>query len=240
MSLMKSWLSAAGLAAGMLLSPSFNTAAQAQTTETTARLAWDAPVGVEVCAYVVYGKGTPGFIGEQGTITQIVPGNVTVTTVPRDTNAETTVYAVASVLPAAGQTCATTPSNQYTFSGLSNEAFVNNNFIWYMNQGGPNFDADSDGIPDLMETQFTQTNPNNPDSDGDGIKDGEEYALWEQWAYVGWWYDLNNNGTNGLNDPNSDYTPGQTCPIPADNEQNWPDGLELRPQYQRAPYLGCR
>lgn len=239
MSLVKSSLSAAGLAAGMLLSPSFNDAAEAQTTLTAVQLAWTPPQGTEVCAYIVYGKGTPGFIGEAGTIVQFLPGNVTAATVPRDTTKETTVYAVVTVAPPEGKTCATASTDQYKMSGFSNIVFVNNNWIYYKGMSGTNPDADGDGIPNLMEIQFTHTDPNNPDSDGDGITDGEEFALWEQHVYMGWWYDINNNGKNGLNDPNSDYTPGTSCPSSINNEENWPDGLELRPQSKRAPYAPC-
>ncbi len=36
-----------------------------------------------------------------------------------------------------------------------------------------NFDADGDGLTDILEI-FYRSNPNNPDTDGDGISDGEE------------------------------------------------------------------
>ena len=35
-------------------------------------------------------------------------------------------------------------------------------------------DNDADDLPDFMEVQFYKTDPNNPDTDGDGFKDGEE------------------------------------------------------------------
>jgi|GEM_PF-3547631 len=37
----------------------------------------------------------------------------------------------------------------------------------------PNLDTDNDGLVDTLETQY-KTDPKNPDSDGDGYKDGEE------------------------------------------------------------------
>lgn len=40
------------------------------------------------------------------------------------------------------------------------------------------FDSDNDGLPDNLELQF-KTDPNNPDSDADGYKDGAEV----DWAY---------------------------------------------------------
>jgi hypothetical protein len=37
-------------------------------------------------------------------------------------------------------------------------------------------DSDDDGLPDYIE-RFIGSDPNNPDSDGDGHKDGYEYKL---------------------------------------------------------------
>ena len=55
---------------------------------------------------------------------------------------------------------------------------------------GSTEDTDGDGLPDLVETagmrdqygEIWTTNPNNPDSDGDGISDGEEMGLYHPLA----------------------------------------------------------
>lgn len=53
-------------------------------------------------------------------------------------------------------------------------------------------DSDNDGLPDIEETNIYHTNPNNPDSDGDGYSDGEE-------ARNGY----NPSGAGGLTDPDN-------------------------------------
>ena len=35
-------------------------------------------------------------------------------------------------------------------------------------------DSDNDFLPDIVEREITRTNPNNPDTDGDGYIDGRE------------------------------------------------------------------
>ena len=47
------------------------------------------------------------------------------------------------------------------------------NFVQY-NESTFATDTDQDGLPDILEEELG-TNPNNPDSDNDGISDGEEY-----------------------------------------------------------------
>ena len=42
---------------------------------------------------------------------------------------------------------------------------------------GVDFDSDGDGLIDPFETLWTLTNPDNPDTDGDGMSDGEEIAV---------------------------------------------------------------
>ncbi|MFH1482402.1 MAG: hypothetical protein ABIE46_02705 [Patescibacteria group bacterium] len=37
-----------------------------------------------------------------------------------------------------------------------------------------NKDTDHDGLPDLIEVEIYKTDPKNPDTDGDGYKDGDE------------------------------------------------------------------
>jgi heat shock protein beta len=45
-------------------------------------------------------------------------------------------------------------------------------------QAGVGYDTDGDGLPDGVEVMLG-TNPNNPDSDGDKKKDGEEKLFWD-------------------------------------------------------------
>ncbi len=210
---------------------------EAQTLATGAQLRWVAPSAHEVCGYVILGKGTPGFIGEPGTFAQTVSAGVTTATVPRDSAAVTTVYTVVAVGPAEGRTCATTETSHRRFSGFSNQVFVNDDWLYYRRLSD---DADRDGIPDVMELELTGTDPANRDSDGDGIGDGFEYALWEQWLEGGWRYDFNANGTNGLNDANADDGPGHSCAYTTDQETNWPDRVEMNPFYGRLPFIACQ
>lgn len=71
-----------------------------------------------------------------------------------------------------------------------------------------NADSDNDGVPDGTEVQSTCMNPRNADSDNDGLKDGEE--------------DANHNGiTDG----------GETNPCSADTDRDGlPDGWERQHQ----------
>ena len=38
-------------------------------------------------------------------------------------------------------------------------------------------DTDNDGLTDVQETNLYNTDPNNPDTDGDGIQDGTELGI---------------------------------------------------------------
>lgn len=234
---LKQYFAAATLA--IALAPCFSSAASAQSSTTTT-LKWDpAPAGQEICAYILSCKKTPGFIGDPGTITKIVPGNVTTTTMthePSDSN--TVVFAVQAVGPPGGFTCQTSPPDKLLTSEFSNLVPKNNMTRYFGSLPGAT-DSDGDGLPDLMETSYTHTNPNNPDTDGDSIRDGEELARWDQWVPNGWSYDLNGNGTNGLNDPNADHIPGSTCPDQTRNEEYWPDSMELDPKSKSIPYQRC-
>jgi hypothetical protein len=208
----------------------------ADDNETEVRLEWAAPVDTEVCAFAIYGAGTPGFLGDPDNILKVVPGNTTTTTIPRDTISDTTVYAAVTIGPALGYTCETTELGQYRQSSLSDHVFVNDTLFYYRNFSS---DTDLDGLPDAMETEFTKTDPYNSDSDGDGLPDGFEYALWEEWLENSWSYDFNYNGTNGLNDANSDYIPGVSCPQAEDGEEYWPDRHELYRPLGRLAYSSC-
>lgn len=74
-------------------------------------------------------------------------------------------------------------------------------------QGQQGQDSDRDGLPDQAETQAQNpTDPNNPDSDGDGLRDGQE--------------DKNGNGQvdAGETDPNNPDSDGDGVPDGAEEQ----------------------
>ncbi|NOR59358.1 MAG: fibronectin type III domain-containing protein [Methanosarcinales archaeon] len=60
--------------------------------------------------------------------------------------------------------------------------------------------TDEDGLTDYDEINIYRTNPNDPDTDGDGINDGNEVKFWG----YDWDMDFDNDGTINLLDPDSD------------------------------------
>lgn len=81
-------------------------------------------------------------------------------------------------------------------------------------------DADDDGLTDSQEAQIG-TDPNNPDSDGDGLKDGDEAFIHGS--------DPNRRDTDGDILPDGDeVNQYKTSPIKADTDGDGiPDGTEL-------------
>ncbi len=88
-------------------------------------------------------------------------------------------------------------------------------------------DSDGDGLPDERETRVHRTDPDDPDSDDDGLRDGDEVEL----GYDPLNADMDNDGlpdgreeqnANGLRDP------GETDPRNADTDGGGvPDGWEV-------------
>ena len=111
------------------------------------------------------------------------------------------------------------PSEDADEDGLSNLAEFNgwsvvvngrtNWFTWNVTRtpGGTNWvncgpdpenpDTDCDGISDLYESRFTRTNPQNPDTDGDGVWDAIEVFAGMSPANSGW----SDYTTNGMPAP---------------------------------------
>lgn len=67
-------------------------------------------------------------------------------------------------------------------------------------------DSDRDGLSDDQETQTTGTNPNNPDSDGDGMDDGWEFAYGLSNANS----DLDGDGLTNLQEYRAGTDPSQS------------------------------
>lgn len=72
----------------------------------------------------------------------------------------------------------------FTSSGKGNRNYLDT-YVWLANADSATInvsavdasvDTDSDGLSDFEENCFYGTDPNDPDSDGDGVEDGEQYA----------------------------------------------------------------
>lgn len=88
----------------------------------------------------------------------------------------------------------------------------------------PVADTDSDKIPDRDEISLFLTNPNDPDSDNDGMNDGEELAYWGS----SWSEDIDQDGFVNILDDDSDsdyYLDGQEYTAGLDPGK--PDSREL-------------
>ncbi|MDO9263609.1 MAG: LamG-like jellyroll fold domain-containing protein, partial [Desulfosalsimonadaceae bacterium] len=94
------------------------------------------------------------------------------------------------------------------FTGYMDEMRVTKGFaLWTGNFTPPNSpaatDTDADGISDLQETDTYLTNPNDADSDDDGMQEGAELNYWD----VNWNTDYDGDAAtfpNNLLDPDSD------------------------------------
>ena len=127
----------------------------------------------------------------------------------------------------------TTPGNysvSLTVSGLGNSSTeMKTNYI---NIAIPLEDTDNDGLSDYEEEHTYLSNPNNPDTDGDGLNDGIEVTYWG----TDWNTDPDGDQLVNLLDPDSDndgLTDGVevnilgTDPALADSDGNGtPDGDE--------------
>jgi Bacterial TSP3 repeat len=91
-------------------------------------------------------------------------------------------------------------------------------------------DSDHDGLDDIVELQVTGTDPFNPDTDGDGLKDGQEASGWYPYGWGGTTYiptdpldpDTDNDG---LKDGQEMFGPGDPTDPDTDND-GLLDGVE--------------
>jgi len=79
----------------------------------------------------------------------------------------------AAVVPAESSTVTPAVSTTTAASTSNIPAEVNNDQILFGNA----VDTDKDGLDDIREKQLG-TDPNNPDTDGDGLSDGDEVLIW--------------------------------------------------------------
>jgi len=95
----------------------------------------------------------------------------------------------------------TNPGNysvSLTVSGLGNS--VTETKTDYINIAIPIEDSDNDGLSDYEEVHTYLSNPNNPDTDGDGLDDGNEVTYWG----ADWDADPDGDQLVNLLDPDSD------------------------------------
>ena len=92
------------------------------------------------------------------------------------------------------------------------EALFLGGYTFTAEDDSPDFDAtdsDGDGLPDVIETEYTHTDPLNPDTDQDGLTDGQEAELKP---------DPRNPDSDNDRLPDGKETP--PCPSPIDSLTN--------------------
>lgn len=103
--------------------------------------------------------------------------------------------------------------------------YINNTLLpaWYAEHPdlAPVTDQDSDGVPDDIEAELG-TNPNNPDTDGDGLTDGEEiYQPDGTTIKTGHELDTDGDGIIDALEPNTDLDgDGQSAATGDTNDQD--------------------
>lgn len=182
--------------------------------QSTRKAIWNPANDGKACAQAVFWWVGPGGYNNGSIQSKLVGPSDSQTTVPYNGNDLT--VAVMSIGPRAGYmpgtqlgyTCANTPPNttweQRLKSGLSGWGGWDATHDHFAQVDPTQADSDNDGISNIMEVQWYHSNPNNPDTDGDGLRDGEEEALFKMFGPDACVYDADGDGLFCTSDADSD------------------------------------